>query len=84
MNTFRYKRLSLNLNKKDDFAVSANLAYGEVTVDSTLKGESYEEPDRVVKSDQPEGHYEVTEHPVTTASPPAAPVYDAVKGRGIE
>ena len=53
------------------------MAYGEVKLESTLKGELYEEPDRMVRSDQ--GHYELTEHPATTTSPPAAPpVYDTV------
>ena len=66
--------------------MSANLAYGEAMVESTLKGASFEEPDRVVQSDmQPEGHYEVTEHPDTTNTPPpAAPVYDTVEGRKAE
>ena len=76
VNTSRNKRSSI---KKDDFAVSANMAYGEVKLESTLKGELYEEPDRLVRSDQ--GHYELTEPPVTTDSPPAAPVYDTVEGQ---
>ena len=65
----------------DNFAVSANMAYGEVKLERTRarRGELYEEPDRVVQSDQ--GHYELIEHPVTTSSPPAAPVYDTVEGQ---
>ena len=76
---FRNKKSSLKLNKKDDFAVSANMAYGEVKLEST---QLYEEPDRVVRSDQ--GHYELTEHPAITDSPPAAPVYDTVEGQRAE
>ena len=56
--------------------MSANLAYGEVKLESTgLRGELYEEPGRLVRSD-----HELTEHSVTTNSPPAAPVYDTVDG----
>ena len=69
---FRKKKLSMRPNKRDDFAVSANLAYGEVKLEHTSKGELYEESDRVVGSDQ--GHYEPTERPTTTNSPLAAPV----------
>ena len=71
-------------NKRDDFAVSANLAYGEVKLESTQRGESelYVVPDRVVRSDQ--GHYELTGYPATTNSPPAAPVYDTVEGQRAE
>ena len=73
----RNKKSSTKLNKKGDFAVSSNLAYGKVKLKSTMKkGGLYEEPDRVVQSD--EGHYEFTEYPGTTDGPPEAPVYDTV------
>ena len=55
------------------------MAYGEVKLEST---QLYEEPDRVVRSDQ--GHYELTEHPAASDSPPAAPVYDTVEGQRAE
>ena len=77
----RNKKSSLKLNRKDDFAVSANMAYSEVKLESTLRGELYEEPDKVVWSDQLHGHNELTEHPVTTDSPP---VYDRVDGQRAE
>ena len=64
----------MTLNRKDTFAVSANLAYGEVNLKK--KGGLYEEPERVVQSD--EGHYELTDYPGTTNGPPEAPVYDTV------
>ena len=70
---------SRHWNLWDDFAVSANMAYGEVKLDSTLNGELHEEPDRVVQFDQ--GHYDLTEHPAITDSPPTAPVYDTVEGQ---
>ena len=71
-------KFSISLNKRDNFAVSANQAYSEMRLERRHRGESYKEPDMVVRSDQ--GCYELTEHPVTTDSPPAAPVYETVKG----
>ena len=76
--TFRNKKLSTRPNNNDDCAVSTNLAYDDVKLKNTPKGELYEEPNRVVLSDQ--GHYELTEHPVTTNSPP---MYDTVESRRI-
>ena len=82
MLTFRNKKLSTGPNKEDGFAVSANMAYDEVNLECTLGEELYEVPDWEAQSD--EGHYELTEHPATTDSPPAAPVYDTVDGQRAE
>ena len=60
--------------RPNDFPVSANLAYGEVMLESV-----YQEPDKVVK-----GRYELTEYPAIKDGPPAAPVYDTVRGRRAE
>ena len=75
------KKLSTGPNEKDEFGVSANLAYGDpkVKVEST-KEELYEEPGEVVGSAQGHSDYELTETPgpSTIKTPPDAQVYDTV------
>ena len=76
-------KIALSFRKKiatkGDFAVSANVAYGEVKLEDS--GAVYEDLDKVVK--RVEGNYELTEHPTAYEFPviqPAAPVCDTAGG----
>ena len=53
--------------------MSSNLAYGKVKLEA-MKGDVYEDPDKVVRSVQSD--YEVTEHPWPDSQRrPAAPLH---------
>ena len=63
--------------KSDDFAVSANLAYGEV------RAGVYEDPDRMIRSSHDQGNYELTEYSASVPSPDSQPevsLYDTADG----
>ena len=83
-NKYYYVQLQFNRRKKSDksgFAVSANMAYGEVKL-GTLDGE-YEDHDKLARSGRGGrggGNYEPTGCPAPCESPvskPDAPVYYA-------
>ena len=76
INTYNRRRKS----GKSDFAVSANMAYGQVKLEALGDiGGEYEDPDRLARSGQGGGgNYEPTERPAPYKSPvskPEAPVY---------
>ena len=55
--------------------MSANLAYGEVP----KAAEVYEDPDRMIRSSQDQGNYELTEYSTSVLSPDSqheASLYD--------
>ena len=57
--------------------MSSNLAYGEVKLEA-MKGDVYEDPDKVVRSVQSD--YEVTEYPWPDSQRgPAAPLYETAE-----
>ena len=67
-------------SKKSDFAVSANMAYGQVKLEALGDvGGEYEDPDRLARSGQGGGeNYEPTGGPVPYEFPiskPEAPMY---------
>ena len=82
-NEYYYVQLQFNRRKKSDksdFAVSANMAYGEVKLGTLADGE-YEDPDKLARSGRGGpggGNYELTGCPAPYEFPvskPEAPVY---------
>ena len=76
-NFCRKKSTSKN---KNDFAVSANMAYGEVALKSMagdVDGGEYENPDKMLRAGQ---YTEASAYETIHSSQPEAPEYASVKG----
>ena len=65
---------TFNRKRKNDFAVSANMAYGQVKLEAV--GDEYEDPDKLARSaGRSQGNYELIETPVPCEFHVSKPVY---------